>query len=109
MTRGFEVIRSLRQLGEEVSWSTRSTTGKHSQPSCRSQHPVLRRENCPNITPRLSTETMPHEIAHHRCDAEPPHGPEFVATYCALTEAVMGPEVGHVLRAVYANEGVRFG
>lgn len=50
-----------------------------------------------------------HEIAHHLCDAEPPHGPQFVATYCALTEAVMGPEVGHVLRVVYANEGVRFG
>jgi putative metallohydrolase (TIGR04338 family) len=48
-----------------------------------------------------------HEIAHHLCDAEPPHGPEFVATLCELAEAVMGPEVGHVLRVVYAKEGVR--
>jgi putative metallohydrolase (TIGR04338 family) len=48
-----------------------------------------------------------HEIAHHLCDAEPPHGPEFVTTFCDLTEAVMGPEVAHVLRVVYAKEGVR--
>ena len=48
-----------------------------------------------------------HEIAHHLCAAEPPHGPEFVATFCELSEAVMGPEVAHVLRVVYAGEGVR--
>ncbi len=48
-----------------------------------------------------------HEIAHHLSDAEPPHGPEFVATFCDLAAAVMGPEVGHVLRVVYAKEGVR--
>ena len=48
-----------------------------------------------------------HEVAHHLCQADPPHGPEFVATLCALTELVMGPEVGHVLRVVYAKEGVR--
>jgi putative metallohydrolase (TIGR04338 family) len=48
-----------------------------------------------------------HEIAHHLCDAEPPHGPEFVATFCELAGAVMGPEVAHVLRVVYAKEGVR--
>jgi putative metallohydrolase (TIGR04338 family) len=48
-----------------------------------------------------------HEIAHHLSDAAPPHGPEFVATFCELAEAVMGPEVGHVLRVVYAKEGVR--
>jgi putative metallohydrolase (TIGR04338 family) len=48
-----------------------------------------------------------HEIAHHLCEAEPPHGPEFVATFCELSEAVMGPEVGHLLRVVYAKEGVR--
>jgi putative metallohydrolase (TIGR04338 family) len=48
-----------------------------------------------------------HEIAHHLCDAEPPHGPEFVATFYELAEAVMGPEVAHVLRVVYAKEGVR--
>jgi putative metallohydrolase (TIGR04338 family) len=48
-----------------------------------------------------------HEVAHHLCQAEPPHGPEFVATICELTELVMGPELGHVLRVVYAKEGVR--
>jgi putative metallohydrolase (TIGR04338 family) len=48
-----------------------------------------------------------HEVAHHLCDADPPHGPEFVATFCELAEAVMGAEVAHVLRVVYAKEGVR--
>jgi putative metallohydrolase (TIGR04338 family) len=48
-----------------------------------------------------------HEVAHHLCQAQPPHGPEFVATICRLTELVMGPELGHVLRVVYAKEGVR--
>jgi putative metallohydrolase (TIGR04338 family) len=48
-----------------------------------------------------------HEVAHHLCQAEPAHGPEFVATICALAELVMGPELGHVLRVVYAKEGVR--
>lgn len=52
-----------------------------------------------------------HELAHHLCaqgpaaDA-PAHGPEFVATYCGLCETIMGPEVGLVLRMVYAKEGV---
>lgn len=51
-----------------------------------------------------------HEIAHHFDDAGatvPPHGPQFVATFCDLAAAVMGPEVAHVLRVVYAKEGVR--
>lgn len=48
-----------------------------------------------------------HEIAHHLCQVPPPHGPEFVATMCTLSEVVMGPEVGHVLRVVYAKEGAR--
>ncbi|AEV72177.1 hypothetical protein MycrhN_1561 [Mycolicibacterium rhodesiae NBB3] len=48
-----------------------------------------------------------HEIAHHLCIDEPPHGPEFVATLCQLAGVVMGPEVAHVLRVVYAKEGVR--
>ena len=49
-----------------------------------------------------------HEVAHHLCPgAGPAHGPEFVATFCALAAAVMGPEAGHVLRVVYAKEGVR--
>ena len=48
-----------------------------------------------------------HEIAHHLCDAEPAHGPQFVTTFCELAETIMGPEVAHVLRVVYAKEGVR--
>jgi putative metallohydrolase (TIGR04338 family) len=48
-----------------------------------------------------------HEIAHHLCRSEPPHGPEFVTAFCELTDAVMGVEVAHVLRVVYAKEGVR--
>ncbi|OAN36100.1 TIGR04338 family metallohydrolase [Mycolicibacterium iranicum] len=48
-----------------------------------------------------------HEIAHHLCDADPPHGPEFVAVYTELVGAVMGAEAAHVLRVVYAKEGVR--
>jgi putative metallohydrolase (TIGR04338 family) len=47
-----------------------------------------------------------HEVAHHLCQAQPAHGPEFVATICTLTELVMGPELGHVLRVVCAKEGV---
>jgi putative metallohydrolase (TIGR04338 family) len=47
-----------------------------------------------------------HEIAHHLCDAHPPHGSKYVATLCTLAELVMGPELGHVLRVVYAKEGV---
>ena len=49
-----------------------------------------------------------HEIAHHLCRSGPPHGPEFVATVCELAELVMGPELGHVLRVVYAKEGARW-
>ncbi|MEH3139413.1 MAG: TIGR04338 family metallohydrolase [Mycobacterium kyogaense] len=48
-----------------------------------------------------------HEIAHHLCDVEPAHGPEFVATLRDLAAAVMGPEVAHVLQVVGASEGVR--
>ncbi|MEZ0365619.1 TIGR04338 family metallohydrolase [Mycobacterium sp. pUA109] len=47
-----------------------------------------------------------HEVAHHLCDAHPAHGPQFVATLCTLAELVMGAEVGHVLRVVYAKVGV---
>lgn len=49
-----------------------------------------------------------HEVAHHLCQVPPPHGPQFVATICTLAESVMGPELGHVLRVVYAKEGVRW-
>lgn len=49
-----------------------------------------------------------HEVAHHLCDGSgPAHGPRFTETFCALAAAVMGPEAGHVLRVVYAKEGVR--
>jgi putative metallohydrolase (TIGR04338 family) len=48
-----------------------------------------------------------HEIAHHLCDEQPAHGSQYVTTLCTLAELVMGPEVGHVLRVVYAKEGVR--
>ncbi|MGP4055089.1 TIGR04338 family metallohydrolase [Mycobacterium sp. 4D054] len=48
-----------------------------------------------------------HEIAHHLCDTVPPHGPAFVATFCELAAAVMGPEAAYVLRVVYAKEGVK--
>ncbi|CAJ1586445.1 TIGR04338 family metallohydrolase [[Mycobacterium] wendilense] len=48
-----------------------------------------------------------HEISHHLCPAEPAHGAEFTATFTTLAEVVMGPEVGHVLRVVYAKEGMR--
>lgn len=55
----------------------------------------------------MSTEIVLHELAHHLSDADPPHGPEFVAVYTELVGAVMGAEVAHVLRVVYAKEGVR--
>jgi putative metallohydrolase (TIGR04338 family) len=48
-----------------------------------------------------------HEIAHHLADAQPAHGPAFVAAFCELAGVVMGPEAGHVLRVVYSKEGVR--
>jgi len=48
-----------------------------------------------------------HELAHHLDRTEPPHGPDFVVAFCELADAVMGPEVAHVLRVVYAREGVR--
>lgn len=49
-----------------------------------------------------------HEIAHHLDDTGgSSHGPGFVTTFCDLAALVMGPELGHVLRVVYAKEGVR--
>ncbi|BBY58666.1 TIGR04338 family metallohydrolase [Mycolicibacterium sarraceniae] len=48
-----------------------------------------------------------HEIAHHLSPQGPAHGPDFIATFCELATVVMGPEVGHVLRVVYAKEGVK--
>lgn len=56
----------------------------------------------------MSTEVLLHELAHHLCTGNvPAHGAEFTATFCELAAAVMGPEAGHVLRVVYAKEGVR--
>lgn len=60
-----------------------------------------------NTTWALRELVVLHEIAHHLCAAVPPHGPEFVATFCEVAGLVMGPEVAHVLRVVYAKEGVR--
>ncbi|HPX36665.1 MAG TPA: TIGR04338 family metallohydrolase [Mycobacterium sp.] len=49
-----------------------------------------------------------HEVAHHLSHGTgAAHGPAFTATFCELTGTVMGPEAGHVLRVVYAKEGVR--
>lgn len=49
-----------------------------------------------------------HEVAHHLSGrAGAAHGSGFVAVFCALAAAVMGPEAGHVLRVAYAKEGVR--
>ena len=50
-----------------------------------------------------------HEIAHHLCPIEPPHGGPFASTFSELAGIVMGAEVEHVLRVVYAKEGVRLG
>lgn len=47
-----------------------------------------------------------HEIAHHLAGAGAPHGREFVGTMTELAGLVMGPEVQHVLRVIYAKEGV---
>lgn len=47
-----------------------------------------------------------HEIAHHLAGDGAAHGREFVGTMVDLAGSVMGPEVGHVLRVVYAKEGV---
>ncbi|MGV0743668.1 TIGR04338 family metallohydrolase [Mycolicibacterium sp. XJ870] len=59
-----------------------------------------------NTTWALRELVVLHELAHHLCTDSPPHGPAFVATYCELCATVMGPEVGLVLRMVYAREGV---
>ncbi len=50
-----------------------------------------------------------HEIAHHLCPVEPAHGGRFASTFSELAGIVMGAEVEHVLRVVYAKEGVRLG
>ncbi|CAN7160068.1 TIGR04338 family metallohydrolase [Mycolicibacterium frederiksbergense] len=47
-----------------------------------------------------------HEIAHHLAGPGAPHGREFVGTMTELAGWVMGPEVQHVLRVIYAKEGV---
>lgn len=47
-----------------------------------------------------------HELAHHLAGDGEPHGPGFVGTMTELTGWVMGPEAQHVLRVIYAKEGV---
>ncbi|MGV0625704.1 TIGR04338 family metallohydrolase [Mycolicibacter minnesotensis] len=61
----------------------------------------------PGVDWALRELVVLHEIAHHLCPARPPHGPEFVATFGELAEMAMGPELGYVLRVVFAKEGVR--
>jgi len=48
-----------------------------------------------------------HEIAHHLCPCDPPHGPEFATTMADLAATVMGPEAGYVLRVLYDKHGVK--
>ncbi|MCB0932997.1 MAG: TIGR04338 family metallohydrolase [Mycobacterium sp.] len=65
------------------------------------------------VPPRLHADwamrelVVLHELAHHLYGAGPAHGREFTATFCDLATVVMGPEAGHVLRVMYAKEGVR--
>ncbi|MGN7782278.1 TIGR04338 family metallohydrolase [Mycolicibacterium sp. 22603] len=47
-----------------------------------------------------------HELAHHLAGDGEPHGPGFVGTMTELAGWVMGPEAQHVLRVIYAKEGV---
>ncbi|CAJ1493054.1 TIGR04338 family metallohydrolase [[Mycobacterium] kokjensenii] len=61
----------------------------------------------PGVEWALRELVVLHEIAHHLSGARPAHGPEFVAAFCELAELVMGPELGYVLRVVFAKEGVR--
>jgi putative metallohydrolase (TIGR04338 family) len=68
---------------------------------------VIAVPDCDTANWALRELVVLHEVAHHLCEAEPAHGPEFVATISTLTELVMGPELGYVLRVVYAKEGVR--
>ncbi|AQA03526.1 hypothetical protein BVC93_15150 [Mycobacterium sp. MS1601] len=48
-----------------------------------------------------------HEIAHHLCPCDPPHGPEFATAMADLAATVMGPEAGYVLRVLYDKQGVK--
>jgi len=94
------------QLREEVWWSRRSATGKHGQPPVGHNAPFIGDKLLEHNTTYVHRSGL-HEIAHYLCRCEPAHGPELVAAFCELTDAVMGPEVGHVLRVTYAKEGVR--
>jgi putative metallohydrolase (TIGR04338 family) len=53
-----------------------------------------------------------HEVAHHGAHHDgldgPEHGPAFAGALLALTQAVIGPEVGLLLAAAYADHGVAF-
>ena len=74
---------------------------------CELSRGVSKRSRALELLARMRELVVLHEIAHHLSPTEPAHGPDFVATFCELAGAVMGPEVGHVLRVVYAKEGVR--
>ncbi len=69
--------------GAAIAVPERRTTGRYANSSCCTRSPTI------SATPTRRT------------------GPEFIATFCDLAAAVMGPEVAHVLRVVYAKEGVR--
>lgn len=50
-----------------------------------------------------------HELAHHLAadDALAAHGPEFVTRFTTLTEQIIGPEAGFLLRVTMRDCGVR--
>jgi putative metallohydrolase (TIGR04338 family) len=54
-----------------------------------------------------------HELTHHGQHHDglpgPPHGPAFAGALARLAGAVMGPEVGLLLTAAYAEHGVILG
>ena len=63
------------------------------------------------VPERAGSDWAPRElrvcprVAHHLCaSGGPAHGPIFVETFCELASLVMGAEVGHVLRVVYARK-----
>jgi putative metallohydrolase (TIGR04338 family) len=97
----------LAHVGAERPLRVRARRGVTAAHYERSEHAATIAVPDRRSTWALRELVVLHEIAHHLCDAEPPHGPEFIATFCELAAAVMGPEVAHVLRVVYAKEGVR--
>ncbi len=92
--------------GPVVVRSRRSATAAHYERA--DDHAVIAIPDRVSAQWALRELVVLHEVAHHLCEpGGPAHGPEFVATLCTLAAAVMGPEAGHVLRVVYAKQGVR--